>query len=275
VAYPLDAGGVGGYPVKVGSALITMVDPNPGYEKAYNRWYERDHFYAGCMIGPFLFAGSRWVATRAMKDARWPRTDTVARPYNAGSFISIYWVEQGHYDDHWTNWAGTQVRWLYGNGRGFSERTHRHTLVCLHVGANYRDDDPVPVELALDRAYPGIVVVWFNGRDGLAAADLHAQLSEKLIPALLKDSTIEISSSWTPADPNEEPRSNELMDVGTAAGGPNRLVQILFVDGDPMNELDRLHRYTDAVEDAGLGDAQLVAPFLKTVPGTDRYVDQI
>ena len=73
MAYPLDVGGVEDYPVKVGSALITMVDPNPGYENAYNRWYERDHFYAGCMIGPFLFAGSRWVATRPMKDARWPQ----------------------------------------------------------------------------------------------------------------------------------------------------------------------------------------------------------
>ena len=100
MAYPLDVGGVDGYPVKAGSMLLTMVDPNPGYEKAYNRWYERDHFYAGCMIGPFLFAGSRWVATRDLKDKRWPQTDTVARPYNAGSYISIYWVEEGHYDDH-------------------------------------------------------------------------------------------------------------------------------------------------------------------------------
>ena len=46
------------YPIRVGSCLFTMVDPNPGHEVEYNRWYERDHFYAGCMIGPWLFAGS-------------------------------------------------------------------------------------------------------------------------------------------------------------------------------------------------------------------------
>ena len=40
------------YPVQVGSMLLTMVDPLPGHEVAYNRWYERDHFYAGCMVGP-------------------------------------------------------------------------------------------------------------------------------------------------------------------------------------------------------------------------------
>ena len=52
------------YPIVAGSALFTLVDPSKGHEVAYNRWYERDHFYAGCMIGPWLFAGKRWVATR-------------------------------------------------------------------------------------------------------------------------------------------------------------------------------------------------------------------
>ena len=50
------------YPIKVGAMLFTMVDPNRGHEVAYNRWYERDHFYAGCMIGPGMLAGRRWVA---------------------------------------------------------------------------------------------------------------------------------------------------------------------------------------------------------------------
>ena len=40
------------YPIVAGSALFTLVDPSKGHEVAYNRWYERDHFYAGCMIGP-------------------------------------------------------------------------------------------------------------------------------------------------------------------------------------------------------------------------------
>ena len=69
---PLEVGGVDDYPVKVGSMLLTLVEPNPGFERAYNRWYERDHYYGGCMVGPWLFAGSRWVATRPLKDLRWP-----------------------------------------------------------------------------------------------------------------------------------------------------------------------------------------------------------
>ena len=42
----------GAEPIKLGSILLTVVEPRRGHEVAYNRWYERDHFYAGCMIGP-------------------------------------------------------------------------------------------------------------------------------------------------------------------------------------------------------------------------------
>jgi len=31
------------FPVPVGGMLFTMVDPEPGHEVDYNRWYERDH----------------------------------------------------------------------------------------------------------------------------------------------------------------------------------------------------------------------------------------
>ncbi|MDQ1360582.1 MAG: hypothetical protein QOJ44_959, partial [Acidimicrobiaceae bacterium] len=33
--YPLEVGGVEDYPVKVGSMLMTLVDPSKGYEQAY------------------------------------------------------------------------------------------------------------------------------------------------------------------------------------------------------------------------------------------------
>ncbi len=275
MAYPLDAGSVEDYPVKVGSALVTMVDPNRGFEKAYNRWYERDHFYAGCMIGPYLFAGSRWIAPRDLKNLRWPQTEGVAEPYDAGSYISIYWVEKGHHQDHFTDWASPQVHWLYANNRGFAERTHVHTVVVDHLGASYRDDDPVPVELALDYGYPGIVVAWFDGRDRLPAADLQAELSKALVPDLLSGSTIEIASSWTPSTPSEERSSGSPMPLGTPAGGPNRLLQIFFVGGDVSQAMDGLRTYTDAIEKTGLADTQLVAPFFRTTPGKDTYLDQL
>lgn len=272
--YPLEVGGVDDYPVKVGSMLMTLVDPSRGYEKAYNRWYERDHFYGGCMIGPWLFAGSRWVATRDLKDRRWPREDgTVAAPYDAGSFIAIYWVEKGHHDDHFEAWAVPQVRDLYANGRGFAERRHVHTSLFDHIGSRYRDADPVPIDLALDRRYPGVVVLWWDTPEGTEASELHRAAADHT-DALLAGSPIEIASSWTPSAPDEGPR-DVPMDLGSPAGGPNRLVQLLFVDGDVTEVLDRVRAYTDAVEADGLGRLQLAAPFFATVVGTDIYVDQL
>lgn len=271
--YPLEVGGVDDYPVKVGSMLLTLVDPHQGYERAYNRWYERDHFYAGCMVGPSLFAGSRWVATRELKDLRWSDgAGEVASPVDAGSYVAIYWVEQGHHDEHFT-WARTQVRWLYGNNRGFPERTHAHTVLFDHLGTVYRDADPVPLDLALDHGYDGIVAAFFDARTGDAPA-LHAALAAEGLPELLAGSNIEIASSWTPSE-GENAERNEPMDLGTRAGGPERLCQLFFVRGDVRDSLEGLRAYTAAVASRGLADARFAAPFIRTIVGTDTYVDQL
>ncbi|HWS47087.1 MAG TPA: hypothetical protein VN636_14565 [Acidimicrobiia bacterium] len=273
--YPLEPRGVDDYPVKVGSMLLTLVDPHRGFEVAYNRWYERDHFYAGCMIGPYLFAGSRWVATRELKDLRWPSGDTtVASPPDAGSYVAIYWVERGHHRDHFDTWARPQVRELYGQGRGFAERRHIHTVLYDHIGAVYRDPDPVPIELALDHGYDGLIAAWFDARAGMDARALHDRLARSQLPALLAGSGIEIASSWTPSAGENDPR-DVPMDLGSKAGGPERLCQLLFVSGDMRDAVTRMHDFTEAVSVDGLATAHLVAPFYRTVVGTDRYVDEL
>jgi hypothetical protein len=272
--YPLDAGGVDHYPVKVGSMLLTLVDPNKGFENAYNRWYERDHYIAGCLIGPYNFAGSRWVATREMKDLRWGVPGAIADPLDAGSYVAIYWIEKDHHED-WDAWALKQVRWLYGNGRGFAERSHVHTVTFDHVADDYRDADPVPVELALDHHYDAIVGVWLDGRGGDAGA-LHRRLRDSgALTELLDGSDIEIASSWTPRPEFRNSRDSAPMSLGTPGGQENRVCQLFFVGGDVRESLPRFRTYTDRLATYGLADTLLVAPFLRTVVGTDTYVDQL
>ncbi len=273
MAYPLEVGGVDDYPVKVGSMLLTMVEPHQGFEAAYNRWYERDHFYAGCMVGPWLFAGSRWVATRELKDLRWPMDGNVAVPYDAGSYIAIYWVEKGHHHEHFEEWAVPQVRDLYASGRGFPERSHVHTSLFDHLGSTYRDDDPVPVDLALDHGYDGLIALWWDARDG-TADELRRQLEGGHLPGLLAGSGIEIASSWCPSVPDEGPR-DVPMDLGSPSGSTNRLVQLLFVHGDLASAVAGVRGLTDSVQADGLAELQLAAPFVRTVVGTDTYVDQL
>jgi hypothetical protein len=273
--YPLTPGGPEDYPTQPGAMLLTLVEPHKGFERAFNRWYERDHFYAGCMEGANCFAGARWVATRELKDLRWPRETDVAEPFDAGSFVAIYWILAGRLPD-WQAWAAPRLRDLYANGRGFSERTHVNTNMYAYLGADYRDADPTPVALALDRHYAGLVAMWFDGLAGRTPADSLAELRAGALPELFEGSEIEIAASFAPIiPPADQPRPQTPMKMGAGPGGPTRFCQLFFLDSDPRPALGRLRAYAQAVRDAGVAELRLAAPFIKTIVGTDTYLDQL
>ena len=165
------------------------------------------------------------------------------------------------------------MRDLYADGRGFAERTHVHTSTFRYVGTAYRDDDPVPVELALDHGYDALVVLWWDAATG-TGPELHDTLAASRLPGLLAGSPVELAASWVPSVPDEGDRGAP-MDLGSPAGGTDRLVQLLFVGGDVEEALERVRAYTDAVEADGTATLLLAAPFLRTVVGTDTYVDQL
>lgn len=255
--------------------LFTMVDPTPGNEVAYNRWYERDHYYGGCMIGPHLFAGSRWVATRALKDLRFSDgTGEVADPVDKGSYLAIYWVEAGHHDDHFS-WASTQVHALYAAGRGFSERVHAHTMLADAPYAVYRDDDPVPLELALDHRYPGLAAVAIDRAEGVEEQDLNDYLQNYAMPDLLRDSPIAIGCGWKPEPRDPATTANAPMDLGTLPGTDARQMQLFFIDEKPEASWDKFRQYAAAVDASGKGTVRWAAPFYSTVIGTDTYADEL
>ncbi len=264
------------YPVKVGSMLYTLVDPHVGHELAYNRWYERDHFYGGCMIGPWLFAGSRWVATRELKELRIPKdsTNTVTEPYDRGTYVAIYWVHEGHHDEHF-GWASEQVKELYSAGRGFAERTHAHTVLYGYAATHYRDDDPVPLELALDHGFAGHVSVAMDRAEGVSADQLGDFLSDVAMNELMTGSGIAQGSTWIPIE-RDEMTKNAPMDLGSDTGSAGtRTMQLFFTDNDVRVDYDRFGSYASQINESGLATVVVVAPFHKTVVGTDRYVDEI
>jgi hypothetical protein len=274
------------YPIKVGSMLFTMVDPNPGHEVAYNRWYERDHFYGGCMIGPWLFAGRRWVAPRWLKDLRFPESNPVAQPVEAGSYLSIYWHLKDHEDEH-GEWSGPQVRYLYANGRGFNERTHRHTNHYKFESAAYADDDGVPVELALDHQYAGLAVIFVEPVTHVARKELHEWLDAEAVPSLLAAGDVASVSTWSvrPRPPRAAPTAGASVQpapgmpggasLGTDGGSPDRLVQLAFLEADPTSVWEAFRGYAKTVDAGGVGKVTFAAPFLPTVVGTDTYTDQL
>lgn len=255
--------------------LYTLVDPDPGYEVAYNRWYERDHFYAGCLVGPWLFSGKRWVATRELKDMRFPADSVVTSPVDRGSYLAIYWVHEARHDEHFA-WGAQQVRSLYEDGRGFSNRRHAHTLLCNSPWAHYRDDDPVPIELALDHGYAGLANVFTERADGVTRTELVDFLNDQALPDLLRvDSPVVSCVSWQPITRDPETDGNAPMDLGSGTGGEERLIQLFFLETHPRECWDRFVAYAAAVNDSGLARVILAAPFIPTIVGTDTYTDQL
>lgn len=254
-----------------GAALVTLVDPHRGHEVAYHRWYERDHFYAGCLIGPMWFTGRRFVATRALKDLRLPRDTRAIASVDAGSFLAVYWILKGREADG-IGWGSTQVRWLHDHDRMFEHRDHVHTLMYVHRWEVGRDPDGVPAALALDHPFPGLVVVMVDPADGVAPKDLSAWLRDEAVPAAMAGTPWALTSALTPIPlPPDAPVSQP-----PAPGQDRRALLLAHLQTDPRDCWDDVFvPFADRVAAGGLGRVALAAPFVPTVPGTDTHVDDL
>jgi hypothetical protein len=259
-------------PIELGSILFTLVEPHKGHEVAYNRWYERDHFYAGCMIGAWTFAGQRWVATRACKDLRWPDGRNPITPdAMTGSYLALYWILAGHHGE-WTRWGTDQVNRLHADGRMFAERDHIHTLLYRYQWAAAATDDGVPPELALDHRYPGLAVLVAEANEDVDRDRLAGWYRDEWLPPRLRDSSLDQVLAFTPlpllADaPGDVPRVDP---------DDRKVLLLCFLDSDPSEGWDAAFAgHPDDVAASGLGTAQWQSPFIPTVPGTDTYTDQL
>ncbi len=259
-------------PVRLGQALFTLVDPARGYEAAYNRWYERDHIYSGCMIGPGWFAGRRWVAPKWLKDLRFPETGPVATNTDDGSYLAIYWVHEPEMEEA-EAWARTQVGQLYAAGRGFAERAHVHTGQYLPDSTVSAQEDGVPLELALDHNYRGLVTVMIEPADGVDRASALATIDAGPVRTLLDTGAVDLVSSWRhkpwPAD------HNVPMKMGNDGGTTERILQMCFLEGDPAESWQHIIDYAAAVERSGAGRVTFASPFIPTEVGTDKYTDEL
>ncbi|HMD45152.1 MAG TPA: hypothetical protein VKG43_03260 [Acidimicrobiales bacterium] len=260
----------GAEPIKLGSILFTMVEPHRGHEVAYNRWYERDHFYSGCMIGPYQFAGRRFVATADLKALRTPDPSAITGEPARGSYVALYWVLDG-YHDLWNRWAVRQVRALHAAGRMFEARDHVHTLLYRFAWEAPGDPEGVPVELALDHPYGGLVAEWIDRSPETSNDELWAWLRHEHLPGLLDGSPIGPVAAFTPLPllidaPGDVPRQE---------AGDARTLLLFFVDDHPGAVWPAMTEHAEAVRASGLATVVAAIPWKPTIPGTDVYTDQL
>ncbi|MCB0996748.1 MAG: hypothetical protein KDB21_16755 [Acidimicrobiales bacterium] len=258
---------MGGSQIRLGNAMITLVEPHRDGLVEYNRWYEHDHAYAAMMSAPGCFAYRRFVATRPLKDLRIPAESPMAQPLDTGSFVAFYWIEEGLFDKTFEYSFGVTPG-LAERGRMNPDRDHVSTATYEYLGSAAREPEPVPVEMALDHPYPGVVCAWLRPADGVTVAELGEWCRATLDPPLLADgSPVGLVADFAQCDfPGGIPPLTGKLD---------ELVRCWFLDTDPRDCWDRFAGLAEAVADGGKGSLALAAPFIATVPGTTRYLDEL
>jgi hypothetical protein len=255
--------------VKLGSILFTLVEPHRGHEVDYNRWYERDHFYAGCLVGPGILAGARFVATRPYKELRQLPTTAITDDPMRGSYLALYFIERSQQDE-WGTWGAKEVHRLHKADRMFPHRDHVHTKMYRFRGGAFRDGDGVPPELALDHRFPGLVTTILEADDRDATAEW---LRDEYLPGALGNApSAAMCLVFTPVPiPDAAPK-----DIPRDPTDAQRLLLMWFVDRDPADvweaEFSGIAKELDAT---GRAKTLFAGPFIPTVPGTDTYTDQL
>lgn len=256
--------------IELGTVLVSLLEPVRGLEAELHRWYERDHFFGGCMVGPYFFSGRRYVATRPLKDLRFPASTPVIEDIDRGSYLALYWMQAGHHEEA-VDWAVQQVTWLGENGRMDQERTQAHAGFYHYRWSARRDPDGVPKELALEHPFAGVVLLMIDRNEDVERDTFESAYRDWISPRMVgTQAALCLGLEPEPLPENAPPY------VYRAPGLERRSLQIFFLEDDPRAEWDALLAEQDAwLRAEGLGQVSYAAPFIPTIPGTDRYTDEL
>jgi hypothetical protein len=117
----------------IGTAIVSYIEPEPGYAREFNRWYEDDHFPFAVLAGPGVLGGARFVATRACKAMRPPDGSLFGDPAR-GSYLGVAFVAPGMQSE-WNAWVVREMETITREGRLFPHREHIHTAVYRSIGS--------------------------------------------------------------------------------------------------------------------------------------------
>jgi hypothetical protein len=256
----------------IGQALILMFEPHPGHEHSYNRWYEDDHFYIAGRAAPWVFAGRRWVAPRALQMLRIPAASPLAQPVTAGCYLTLAFVIAGHGRD-FQDWSTVMLARLRDAGRSFPERSHIFSTFQDYAGAIYRDAKGPRDIHALDYPYAGVVVEVIEAKAGGTQEQLRDWLVGEHVPAKLRGSPIAQCLMFL------EPSAPDTMLDRPGRDLPDsrpRITLLWFLESGPQANWNALFSNEETlVEAGGHGRLLLAAPFVPTLPGTDAFVDEL
>jgi hypothetical protein len=232
------------YEVPIGTAIVSYIEPHAGHAREFNRWYERDHFPAAVTAGPGVFAHARWVATRKCKELRPPGT-LLGDPAR-GSYLSLAWLLEDT-QPQWDAFVVDTMPRLRAQDRMFAGRDHVHTAVYAPRWEARAREGP-PAGMALDHGFAGVIAIAIAGHD--AGREWAGTVVDDELPTIVALGTERVILSAT------NPGDHQLV--------------LAFCAADPLQTWARAR---DALKD--LDAVGFASPFLRTIPGTDAYVDEL
>jgi hypothetical protein len=266
------------YPgVHIGAAWVSMIEPEVGYEAAFNRWYSDDHFYAGGMCLPGIFAGRRWIATKELRLLRQASEDDMAK-YGCFLHLNLF---SSHQLNEINSSLSETLQVLGKAGRMYPTeipRRHLYTAITPYEAAVYRDGDcgegPKDIH-ALDYPFAGVVLELIDSNKDDTRADLVNWLRNDFIPITLRNSSSAVMCLiFVHADLPDIIKSPRL--PPRYENGGSRVVLLWFLQDDPRISWEKdFARHTSAVSQSGLGNVAFVGPFIPTVPGTNRHIEEL
>jgi hypothetical protein len=190
-------------------------------------------------------------------------------PVTTGCYLGTYWITAEHWDDQWS-WLGVAVSRLREAGRMFEERTHVHTAFYDFIGEVRRGDDGPRGFQALNHPYAGLVLEILDVHDGSidSAVDW---VTREHVPAVLRGSPMGLCTVFAP---HPWPAGQYWFENAAVPAG--RLALLWFLDEDPRESwADTFAVEPARVGGTGIATMSFLAPFIPTIPGTDRYVDEL
>ena len=111
-----------------------------------------------------------------------------------------------------------------------------------------------------------------DGADGVTRDQLWAWLRGERIPQVLAGSPVAMCLAFAPM-PLPEDKMSYVEDV---PGLERRITLLWLTEVEPQECWESTFAGAgEAIAASGLGRLELTAPFVPTIPGTDRYVDDL
>jgi len=150
--------------VELGHMHVVMTHIYPGYESAWNRWYEDDHFYAGGVLAPSVLSGARWYASRSLRRARYFTENHIFKDPTIGGALATYALAAPDGPTQFRKWILPVVKELRAQGRMWDHRDVLNADFYRYLGCQRGPGaSSIAPQVAQEHPWAGLLLTFAHG----------------------------------------------------------------------------------------------------------------